>query len=589
MNINFRKLFVVLVGLICFVASARAESCDWVNDMPSDPSKYKYFTGIGFSKNGRDEAIKNAEDDVTKQVCDIIGSIKSREAESFETEHLSESTSSTAQRSSCLGVYTKNFERDKAPRAESTGDGEYIACVRYKYPIADLMAEQERLEKAGILTSGVWTKQKHGGEKNCKNGSFPVKIITEPENAFATIDDKGELSGYTGLEFGSVCSGSRHLKITLDNYETVDEILNVNGGKEIYRQLKRKTKRVEITTNLKNSKIIIKNGANYTLPGTSVEPRVYDFLMGEKYFICAENDEAKSVCKEEYFTEYSSSNYPLILSKLPGTVDFYAFKQRNAGVTIKVDGKEVKGNKTWDLSVDTDHKVVFEKDGTKIERKLTVFPNTETAYDSSELDFNSAKNSYVDSVNKISKGNLELSPLWLGIEYNHGNFKNDYGLSVPVKEFGLSGSLFLSSQLSFDFGSAYGELGLKNEKDHDYENYIKNTSAASLFANHDPLVLNFDINQSFLHYYLGGTWYAIGPSSSVAIFVGGGYDWYKTLNYEQNYFYSNFIDDETFKKFSSVEGKGAYVSAGIEFVCFRFTYKYGQVYNGISLEFILPI
>ena len=137
------KTLLLMIGFGLFVSQAHSEVCDWAKKTPADDANYKYFVAREFSTKSRAEALRNAEDNITQQVCNIVGNYLSAATDSYEDENISNSTSSTAQRSRCLGIYKQNFE--KLETDDGRVDGEYVACVKYRY-LKDNLKVQVHLE-----------------------------------------------------------------------------------------------------------------------------------------------------------------------------------------------------------------------------------------------------------------------------------------------------------------------------------------------------------------------------------------------------------------------------------------------------------
>lgn len=489
------KTLSLMIGFGLFVSQAHSDVCDWAKKTPADDANYKYFVAREFSTRSRAEALRNAEDNITQQVCNIVGNYLSAATDSYEDENISNSTSSTAQRSRCLGIYKQNFE--KLETDDGRVDGEYVACVKYRYLKDNLKQEQARINKEGTI-SGSMALAEYVGNANCDG--HPLEIKTNPSGAFVSIDDKKEYKGQTPLRFGNVCNGTHSLKITLDNYDTVEQKISSND-KQIFQKLNRSTKRVRFTTNLGGSKITV-----YDIDGfkkkESKEPLEYDFLLGVDYKISAENPKANGVSINRTFKK-DSKNEVIRMDKLNSRINFSVFKDRNPGVRIFVDGSEVKGEETGLLTPDERHNIVFKKSGgyKNITDSVYLSPNETHNYSSNQLNFGTDE-SIITKYDYLNDAGI----LWLGLTYGMGNYSNK-GFETPLKTYGLSGNLFLGKRFSLDFGLAFG--GTKNTAEYDssdYSHYIQNSTAASLFPNYD-LHYNVAIEQTYAQAYAGLSWY----------------------------------------------------------------------------------
>lgn len=490
------KTLLLMIGFGLFVSQAHSEVCDWAKKTPADDANYKYFVAREFSTKSRAEALRNAENDITQQVCNIVGNYLSAATDSYEDEDITNSTSSTAQRSRCLGIYKQNFE--KLETDDGRVDGEYIACVKYRYLKDNLKQEQARINKEGTF-SGSLALTEYIGNANCEG--HPLEIKTNPSGAFVSIDDRKEYRGQTPLRFGNVCNGTHTLTISLDNYDTIEQKIS-STDKQIFKKLDRSTKRVRFTTSLGGSTITVYDGDGFKKK-TGKEPLEYDFLLGVDYKIGAENVKANNVSINRTFNKDSDKNYTFRMDKLNSRIDFSVFKERNPGVRIFVDNSEIKGDETGSLTPDERHRIVFKKSGgyKNITDSVYLSPNETHSYPSKQLNFDTDE-SIITKYDYLN----EAGNLWVGLTYGMGNYSNK-GFETPLRNYGISGNLFLGKRFSLDLGLAVG--GAKNTVEYnsrDYATYIQNTSAASLFQNYDTYY-NITIEQTYAQLYGGISWY----------------------------------------------------------------------------------
>ena len=77
------RFIISLVGLLTFSVIANAEVCDWGKKTPEDDGQYKYFVAREFSTKSRKDAAINAENSITQQVCNILGTYLSSASDSL--------------------------------------------------------------------------------------------------------------------------------------------------------------------------------------------------------------------------------------------------------------------------------------------------------------------------------------------------------------------------------------------------------------------------------------------------------------------------------------------------------------------------
>nr|MBQ0091373.1 PEGA domain-containing protein [Candidatus Enterousia merdequi] len=440
--------------------------CDWAKKTPSDDATYKYFVAQEFSTKSRSDAKEKAENNITQQICGVIGTFLSSATDSYESENISDSTSFSAQRSRCLGVYKQNFERIEIDTGRI--DGEYVACVKYRYLKENLRQEQARITKEG-KTSGSLALNEYIGNTKCDG--HPIQITTNPAGALVSIDDKAEYSGRTPLRFGNVCNGSHELKITLEDYNTVTKTLD-SKTKTVFETLKRQTKRISLRSNLENTKFTIFDQDGFKKKsGKGVLS--YDFMLGIEYKISAKNDMSEEISVTKKFTKDDEDFYDFILQKLDGKIDFTIFKQRNADVIIYVDGDKITSNTTSKLAPDIEHEVVFEKISQDyqyedIVKYITVTANQTFSYPSDTLEFK-----------KLYSLNPELSDFNEQYEQPQNNTQTQY-LGISRKKWagiilGVAGAGGVAALLSMSGGGS-GSGGDNNYNDCGYNAYWNGSS-----------------------------------------------------------------------------------------------------------------
>ena len=389
-----------------------AGGCDWATETPADDGKYKYFVAKSYSESSASDAANKAEQDIDAQLGRLFGTKLDIQSEYYSDETGASGTMRSYERA--LGAITlKGLERQKSDVVKESKA--WIGCVQYRYLKSEINKEKERLKKlspSAMQKSLVFTEV--AGDTEC-HGS-PVEIVTVPSGAYVTIDN-GRYHGSAPIKFGNVCHGKHTLEITHDNYEFVSEKLIVPVSGRIEKTLKRATKKITVKTSLGNSQIEI-NGVN-----KGKEPVTFSAPLGIEQSITAVNKEAEKVTKSRVFNKDSNSEYVVNLEKLPGQIDFTAFKVRNPGVDIFVDGKKVIGNSSLELSAEKQHNIKFtKKDFIDITKKQSVEGGKTLYYPSKELTFSKTPD--------VSGGIL------LGMGYSWGDNKGynfDLGFDLQSK------------------------------------------------------------------------------------------------------------------------------------------------------------
>ena len=577
MQITSKNLWLI-IGLGIFISQAYADNCDWAKKTPPDDADYKYFVARGFSTKSREDALRNAENNITQKVCDVIGNYTSVATDSYETQIVSQSTSSTAQRNRCLGIYKQNFEQIETD--DDRIDNEYIACVKYRYLKDSIKQEQDRMNREGS-TPGSIALAERVGDAYCDG--HPLTIRTNPDGAFVSIDDKKEYMAPTPVLFKNVCNGTHSLTITLNHYDTVEQKIS-SSDIQIFKELKRSTKRVRFTTNMGDSIIKISDSDNIKDLKSGKEPLEYDFLSGINYVISAENDKAHNVSINRTFNKNSENSYNFNLEKIKAKIDFAVFKERNPGVKIFVDGLEITGTETGSLTPDKTHNIVFKKSGgyKNIKKSVYLHPNEVHNYPSKELKFDTDK-SIITKYDSLD----EDSNLWLSLIYNTGTYSNT-GFETPTGTIGVLGNYFFSKQFSIDFGLSLGATKTKAEyNSRNYTTYVQNTSAASVFHNYD-MYYNANVEQIYAQLYGGLSWYFI-QKFWFSPFLSVGYNQMLPLLYNVKQFDSNFADRSSIESRTKINAGGVLGGIGLQMGFFRITGRLGTNYQDISLGISIPM
>ncbi len=371
------KSFAVFCLGVLTSYSAIAAGCDWATETPPDDAKYKYFVAKSYSDTSAADAANKAERDIDAQLGRMFGVSLDVQSAFYADESTSAGTTRSYERS--IGtIALKGLERQRSNAAKESGG--WVGCVQYRYSQKEYQREKERLAKLPATTThSISPFTEVAGDTTCKGA--PVEIRTVPENAFVTLDN-GKYQGMTPIKFGNVCNGKHSIEITKDNYKPVQEQLIVPATGTINKTLKRDSKQITVRTSLGNSKITI-NGVD-----RGKEPVKFNAPLGIEQTITATNAEAVKISRSRTFSKDSDSEYIIGMEKLPGRLDFSAFKVRNPDVRITVDGKEIKGNTTGELSPDKSHKLNFSKKGFyEINKSLSISGGDTTYYPSNELRF----------------------------------------------------------------------------------------------------------------------------------------------------------------------------------------------------------
>lgn len=344
-----KRIAIFVFGVILCATSAFANKCDWATNTPNDDVKYKYFVAKTYSDTSASDAANKAERDIDSQLGRLFGVALNVQSDFYADETTSAGTTRSYERS--IGTLSlKGLERQKSDVDKESGG--WVGCVQYRYSQQEFQKEKQRLAKSPASATANIVFTEVAGDTTCRGA--PVEIITTPTNAFVTLDD-GKYQGTSPIKFGNVCNGKHTLEITKENYANIQEKLIVQNKVKISKTLKRDTKLITVHTSLGNSKITI-NGIDY-----GAEPVKFNAPLGIEQTITATNPEATKITKARTFSKYSNSEYTIDMDKLPGKIDFSAFKKRNPGVSISVDGTKITGNTTGELSPDYEHIVVLSK------------------------------------------------------------------------------------------------------------------------------------------------------------------------------------------------------------------------------------
>lgn len=417
--------------------------CDWATTTPPDDATYKYLVAKSYSETSAADAANKAERDIDNQISRLFGTALNVQSEFYSDTTTSAGTTRSYERS--IGTISlKGLERQKSDVSKESGG--WVGCVQYRYSQKEFKQEKQRLEKLPKSALTVVFNESVG-DTTCKGA--PVEIITTPAKAFVTIDN-GKYQGESPIKFGNVCNGTHTLEITKENYSDVNETLIVPTDGKISKTLKRGTKNIKIRTSLGDSRIFI-NDVDY-----GKEPVNFNAQFGIEQKITAKNSEAVDITRTVSFSKYSESEYMFNMEKLPGKIDFSAFKVRNPGVEISVNGKTVKGNTTGELSTDKKHDLVFSKSGFfDIEKSLRINGGETTYYPSQELEFSKYPNT---TTNMFFGAGASFGP-------KNAGFNLDLGLSHKIKYLYLGGGIQLNyldlQKTKMNFDSVYN-LGISH-------------------------------------------------------------------------------------------------------------------------------
>ncbi len=371
-----KRIAILGCALGLYSTNLFAGSCDWATNTPADDARYKYLVAKVYSDVSAEDASTKAERDINSQLGRLFGVALDVQSDFYSDESTSAGTTRSYERS--IGtIQLKGLERQKSDVARESGG--WTGCVQYRYSQKDLERERKRLESLPVdkLSHTPFTEVL--GDATCKGA--PVEIRTVPENAFVTLDN-GKYQGMSPIKFGNVCNGQHTLEISKENYKDVSEKLIVPSTKTINKTLTRDTKKITVSTSLGNSKISV-NGVDY---GT--EPIKFNAPLGIEQTITAKHSDAVTVSRTRTFSKYSDDAFVMEMDKLPGKIDFSAFKVRNPDVQISVNGKTVKGNITGELSPDTEHRIKFsKKDFYDISETITLEGGKTTNYPSHSRTF----------------------------------------------------------------------------------------------------------------------------------------------------------------------------------------------------------
>lgn len=509
-----KRSAIFCLGIL--VSSNAVAGCDWATTTPPDDSNYKYLVAKSYSDVNASDAANKAERDIDNQVGRLFGTSLNVQSDFYSDETTSAGTTRSYERS--IGTITlKGLERQKSDVSRESGG--WVGCVQYRYSQKEFKQEKQRLAKLpqSALTNVVFNESV--GDTTC-NGS-PVEIITTPTKAFITIDN-GKYQGETPIKFGNVCNGKHSLEITKENYADVNETLIVPNSGKITKTLKRDTKNIKIRTTLGNSRIFI-NDIDY-----GKEPVTFKAELGIDQKITAKNSEAVDITRMLSFSKYSEPEYLVNMEKMPGKIDFSAFRVRNPDVKITVDGKTITGKTTGELSSDDDHKIVFSKDGFfDINKSLSINGGETTYYPSKALEFSKTPDfiaeflfgaglsvgSDIIGANLDLGGDLKYNLLYLGagIQYNHiylpeakmnFDYKFDYAYSTFINPHSANIKLhyyeILYSNLGFNIGNNLSVFGIGTLGTLQVASDGSKTTASSLKVNNNnKLVFRYGVGLQY--------------------------------------------------------------------------------------------
>lgn len=406
---NMKRSAICYLGLI--LSGNAFAGCDWATTTPQDDTKYKYLVAKSYSETSAADAANKAERDIDNQIGRLFGTALNVQSEFYSDTTTSAGTTRSYERS--IGTISlKGLERQKSDVSKESGG--WVGCVQYRYSQKEFKQEQQRLAKMPQSATNIVFNES-AGDITCKGA--PVEIITTPSKAFVTIDN-GKYQGESPIKFGNVCNGKHTLEITKENYSDVSETLIVPTNGKISKTLNRGTKSIKIRTSLGDSRIFI-NDIDY-----GKEPVNFNAPFGVDQKITAKNSEAVDITRTVSFSKYSEPEYMFNMEKLPGKIDFSAFKVRNPGVEISVNGKTITGNSTGELSPDKKQELVFSKAGFfDIEKSLRINGGETTYYPSQELSFSKYPST---TTNFLLGAGVSFGP-------KNAGFNLDAGITAKIK------------------------------------------------------------------------------------------------------------------------------------------------------------
>lgn len=464
---HYIRLSFMIFSMI--TTNAVAGGCDWATETPADDGKYKYFVARVYSEYSISDAQIKAEQEINNQICRLFGAETITSAEYYSDTTSATGTSRTNQR--CVGVRLESFTKEK------TGDErvgrEYVACVKYKYTISAYNKEIARVRESGTSDTTIFNET--AGDTDCAGA--PLQITTTPSGAGIYIN--GEYRGDTPLKLKNVCRGNNTLKISHDNYETINEklIVPTSTGK-ISKTLKRATKKVKISADYNNAVIVV----NGTKQGRT--PITYTAKLGETLEIKAIADGTETAVKHVHIDKYSDNSVQLTLNKKDVKLDFSSWLHRNSGWTVYVDGTKISS--ITKITPDQQHQLRFTKEGFRTVRdtyshaptdKVVHFDRDYTFVPVKSMSrtsgtewsaFSGIGGYYMGTeLDNNSKSTMGISLEALGIRLRADAFYGRLGLGynlagVSYSDIELKDGFYADINAGFNFGdrvSAFGLLG----------------------------------------------------------------------------------------------------------------------------------
>ena len=325
MRFNFLQLGIYL---FCFTSSAEGNQPKWLRDPPKEDSQYRYYVGRSSPAPSQADAFKQAYQDA------VEGAIKENFGYSLEINKSSYQDTEKANlsekvREQFRQVEVHGFELQEQFFSESK-DTTVEAFTLFRYSKLEIKKERERLDGLKDSTPIRSFSELKGHSQGI---GAALSVITKPSNASIFID--GEAYGKTDAKIRNLSAGQHKLKIEHDNYEPVEEVVNLTPGAElrVVEHLQLSKGQVRVTSSLPNALISVNGKVVGTTPT--------DFIAvnaGEEVVIRAEHPEAELMLQK---LEVSRNESREVLLHLLPKPSFITLTSKPPLSKVSVDGKEM--------------------------------------------------------------------------------------------------------------------------------------------------------------------------------------------------------------------------------------------------------
>ena len=323
------RFFVLQLGIFLFcTGTAEGALPAWLKAPPKEDSLYRYYVGRSNPAPSQAEAFKQAyQDAIESAIKENFGyslEINKSSYQSAEKANLSEKV-----REQFRQVEVHGFELQDQYFAEGR-DATMEAFTLFRYSKLEIRRERNRLD---ALKEGEPVRSFSELKGRSQGIGATLTVVTKPSNASIYID--GEAYGKSDAKIRNLSAGLHKLKLDHDNYEPVEEEVNLTPGAElrVEEHLQLSKGQVKITSSLPSALI--------TLNGKIVGTTPTEFLSvnaGEEFVIRAEHPEAELMLQKIEVSRNEKREVSLQLQPKPS---FVALLSKPPKSKVIVDGKEL--------------------------------------------------------------------------------------------------------------------------------------------------------------------------------------------------------------------------------------------------------